>query len=206
LFDQAAKELTRRDRTLAAIIRNVGPCMLTPRRDYFVALCEAIVSQQLSTKAANTIFRRFRDLFPRRRPTPAAVADLAADQFRSVGLSGQKTKYMRDLADHFTNGAIPVRKIPRMTDDEITEALTAVKGIGVWTAHMFLIFVLNRPDVWPVGDLGIRRAVQLRYGLDDLPAADQLHQIAQPWKPYRTTASWYLWRSLGNDPLRDDSK
>jgi DNA-3-methyladenine glycosylase II len=175
---------------------------LAPRKDYFVALCEAIVSQQLSTKAAATIYRRFRELFPRKRPTPEVVLTLTDEQLRSVGLSNQKLGYMRDLARKFADGTVPRRGIARMTDEEIIAALTQVKGVGVWTAQMFLIFVLGRPDVWPTDDLGIRRAVQINFGYDEMPLNGELIKVAEPWRPFRSVASWYLWRSLNNKPMR----
>lgn len=171
------------------------------RRDYFVALSQAIVSQQLAVKAAATIFARFRRLFPRSRPTPEALLKLSLEALRGAGLSGQKSSYLRDLAHHFSTGEIPARRITRMTDEEVIAALTRVKGVGVWTAEMFLIFVLNRPDVWPVDDLGVRKAAQRLFGLPALPDAKTLNRLAEPWRPYRTVAAWYLWRSLENKPM-----
>jgi DNA-3-methyladenine glycosylase II len=174
---------------------------LRRRRDYFVALSQAIVSQQLAVKAAATIFARFRALFPRNRPTPLVLLDLPLAALRGAGLSGQKSGYLRDLAARFTDGTIPSRRISRMTDEQVIASLTQVKGVGVWTAEMFLIFVLNRPDIWPVDDLGVRKAAQRLFELPELPTAESLSRIAEPWRPYRTVAAWYLWRSLENKPM-----
>ncbi len=195
--------LKRRDKVLRRIIHRVGPCTIKPRRRYFVSLCDAIVSQQLSTKAAYTINQRFRKLFHRRTPTPAGVLTLSKEQLRGAGLSGQKSNYMHDLATNFSDGTIPIRKIRSLPDEEIIEILTQVKGIGVWTVHMFLIFVLTRPDVWPVDDLGVRKAVQRQFDFQDLPKTVEMNEIAEPWRPHRSIAAWYLWRSHDNIPLND---
>ena len=197
----AIEHLRKRDRTLRRIIDDIGPCRLAPQKGHFSALCEAITSQQLAVAAAATIFRRFRDLFPRRTPTPDRLLALDDTDLRAAGLSTQKIKYIRDLAGKFADGSVPYRRLGRMDDEQVIESLTQVKGIGVWTAHMFLIFVLNRPDIWPVDDLGIRRAVQIQYKLDDLPTADELTTRGARWRPYRSIAAWYLWQSLGNKPM-----
>jgi DNA-3-methyladenine glycosylase II len=194
----ATATLRRRDTTLRRIIREVGPCTLAPRRRYFAALCEAIASQQLSTKVATTIYRRFCEQFDRRTPTPAGLLALSDAKLRAAGLSRQKIGYLRDLARKFTDGTVPARRLAAMDDDAVIDALTRVKGIGVWTVQMFLIFVLNRPDVLPVEDLGLRKAVQTHYGFHKLPTAAQVHETAEPWRPYRSIATWYLWQSLNN--------
>jgi len=199
----AQRALKRRDPVMGRLIDTHGACPLAPRRDYFVMLCKSIVSQQLSTKAAATIFGRFRDLFDRRRPTPAGVLALKFDVLRGVGLSNQKTGYVIDLAEKFNNGSMP-RRLGALSDDEVIAALTQVKGVGVWTAQMFLMFVLVRPDVWPVDDLGIRKAAMNLYGMKELPDADALNALAEPWRPHRTIAAWYFWRSLDNAPMGDD--
>lgn len=196
----AEQALMRRDPTLRQLIKTHGPCPLAPRRDHFVMLCKAIVSQQLSTKAAATIFGRFRDLFDRRRPTPQGVLALPFETLRSVGLSNQKTGYMIDLAEKFDKGGVP-RRMASLSDDQIIDVLTGIKGVGVWTAQMFLMFVMVRPDVWPVDDLGIRKAARQLYGFKTLPDAKKLNRLAQPWRPYRTVAAWYFWRSLDNAPI-----
>ncbi|HRX83467.1 MAG TPA: DNA-3-methyladenine glycosylase 2 family protein [Phycisphaerae bacterium] len=199
----ALRHLRRADARLGALIKSIGPCALAPSSRYYFALCEAIVSQQLAVKAAATIFARFRKLFPRGTPTPPRTLELSDAQFASAGISPQKRGYLRDLARNFVDGEIPVRRLARMSDDEVIAALTRVKGIGEWTAHMFLIFVLGRPDVWPTGDLGIRRALQINYDLAEKPVDGALTAIAEPWRPYRSVAAWYLWQSLGNKPLAD---
>lgn len=191
----ALHHLRRADPILAKIIDRVGPCTLAPRRDYFVALCQTIFTQQVSTAVATVLFARFRLLFPRRQPTPQALLALSDEQLRSAGLSRQKTAYLRDLASRFAAGQIPTRRFPSMTDEDIIQALLPIKGVGRWTAEMFLIFVLNRPDLFPVDDLGIKKAVQAAYALTELPPAPHLLQFAEPWRPFRTIATWYLWRS-----------
>ena len=186
---------------MRAIVRRVGPCTLAPRRDYFVVLCKSIYTQQISTKIAGILFARFRDQFPGRRPTPERVlkfltGEASEETIRRVGLSRQKRAYVIDLARHFIDRRIPTHKFKSMTDEQIIEALTAVNGIGRWTAEMFLIFVLNRPDVWPVDDLGVRDAYRRAYGLDERPTPGELRDKFEHLRPYRTTATWYLWRSL----------
>src|SRR5687768_7012042 len=171
-WSRAVRRL-KRDPVMRRIIASVGPCTLHPRRDYFVVLCKSIFTQQISTAVATTLFGRFRDLFPVRRPTPARVAKALAngntDALRGCGLSRQKHSYLLDLSRRFEAGEIPTRRFARMTDEQIIDALLEVKGIGRWTAEMFLIFVLNRPDVWPVDDLGLREGVKQAYGLAERP-------------------------------------
>jgi DNA-3-methyladenine glycosylase II len=200
----AARHLSKVDPALRPIIRRVGPCTLAPRRDYFVALCKAIYSQQISTAVAAALFGRFRDVFPNRRPTPVLVLralESDAMALRGCGLSRQKTAYLRDLARHFVDGRIRTRRLAGMSDEQVIEALVNVKGIGRWTAEMFLIFVLNRPDVLPIDDLGLRQGAREIYGLSERPAADELQHIAEPWRPYRTIGTWYVWRrSVGREP------
>jgi len=200
-FQQGARFLRRRDSRLRVLIRQYGPCPLKPSRAYFLFLCKSIISQQISTKAAASIMRRFRELFVRRRPTPAALLKLTDGQLRGAGLSGQKLRYLRDLAARMTDGTVPTRKLSRMDDQQVIETLTQIKGVGVWTAEMFLIFALHRPDVWPVDDLGIRKAVQQLDGFGALPAPADIRDFADAWRPYRSVACWYLWRSLDNAPM-----
>ena len=177
----------------------VGPCMLRPRRDYFVVLCKSVVSQQVSTAAAATIFGRFRDLFPSRRPTPAHVVALMRtdlERMRRCGFSRQKLSYVCDLAGHFASNQIPTRRLATMSDEEVIDALTKVNGIGRWTAEMFLIFTLNRPDVWPVDDLGLRNGAKLVLGLKEVPSAKSLVEIGDRFRPWRSVATWYIWRAI----------
>jgi DNA-3-methyladenine glycosylase II len=197
-WDIAQKHLSKVDPVLRSIIKKVGPCTLHRRRDYFVVLCQSIFSQQISVAVAATLFKRFRNQFPRQRPTPARVIELLTrlqeQNLTGYGLSRQKMAYVLDLARHFETGKLKTRDFARMDDERIIQALTDVKGIGRWTAEMFLIFVLNRPDVYPVDDLGLRKSVQRAYALPEMPTVKQLHQIAEKWKPYRSLATWYLWR------------
>lgn len=197
-WTQAQRRLSKADLRLAAIIRRVGPCTLTPRRDHFVVLCKAIFTQQISTKVATVLFGRFRDMFPLRRPTPLRVLQaLETDRegvMKRCGLSRQKAAYLQDLAEHFIAGKIPTRRINRMTDEEVIQSLIHVNGIGRWTAEMFLIFTLNRPDVLPVDDLGLREAAREVFALNARPTARELTELAEPWRPWRSVATWYLWR------------
>ena len=183
---------------MGSIIQRVGPCTLAPRRDYFVVLCKAVFTQQISTAVATVLFGRFRELFPMRRPTPAAVIEALetrpAELIRYCGLSRQKAAYLRDLAEHFVDGRIPTRRLAAMDDEAVIESLVNVKGIGRWTAEMFLIFTLNRPDVLPVDDLGLQEGVREIRGLADRPRARALAELCEPWRPWRTVATWYVWR------------
>jgi DNA-3-methyladenine glycosylase II len=179
---------------LKSIIDRVGPCTLKRRRDCFRALCQAIISQQISGVVAAAISKRFRKLFPKSRPTPKHLLTLTDQQLRSVGLSRQKVSYLRDLAAHFAEGKIRVRRFSKMTDEEIIQSLIPIKGIGRWTAEMFLIFVLNRTDLLPVDDLGIRKGIQKLYGLKSEPKKERMIELAESWRPWRTIGTWYLWR------------
>ncbi len=200
----AVDHLRAVDPVLAGVIATVGPCTLRRRRDYFVVLCQSIVSQQLSVAGATTLFGRFRDHFPGRRPTPGRVIEFlrTADPatIRLCGLSRQKHAYVLDVARHFRDRLLPTGRFASMDDEAIIHSLTAVKGIGRWTAEMFLIFVLNRPDVLPVDDLGLRKGVERAYGLSGLPTAAELRQIGRPWEPYRSVATWYFWRLPAPSP------
>jgi DNA-3-methyladenine glycosylase II len=186
---KATAHVRRSDPVMAAIIRDVGPCRLQTddRSGAFAALVESIVYQQITGKAAASIYGRVRKLMRRRHPRPQDI--LAA------GLSRQKVAYLRDLAQKVTGG-LKLRVLPRLHDEAVIEALTEVKGIGRWTVEMFLIFRLGRLDVLPVHDYGIRKAMQRAYRLRKLPTPDRMCTIAEPWRPYRTVACWYLWRSL----------
>jgi len=205
-WDEAVRHLSRADPVMRRVIERVGPCTLAPRRDYFVVLCKAIFTQQISTAVAAVLFGRFRDLFPMRRPTPSLVLEALnsrpAEVIKHCGLSRQKAEYVRDLAQHFVDGRIPTRRLASMDDEAVVEALVNVKGIGRWTAEMFLIFTLNRPDVLPVDDLGLREGVREVYGLPERPGAKALTEIGERWRPYRTVATWYVWRRAGNVPIK----
>lgn len=204
IWADACRALASADERMAPVIGRVGPCTLEPRKDYFVALSKAIFSQQLSTKVAATLFKRFCARFPNNRPTPARVLELMekdAESLRGCGLSRQKSVYIRDLADHFDSGKIPTRRLAGMEDEAIIEALTAVNGVGRWTAEMFLIFVLNRQDVLPVDDLGLREGVKDIFQLSTRPAPKDVHALCEHWRPYRSIATWYVWRRHSNMPI-----
>ena len=198
-YERARRVLMRRDPILGAAIKRIGVCGMAERQrsDHLSALVGAIVSQQLSTKAAATIFGRFASLFPENRiSSAAAIAALDAAALRGVGLSGQKAGYLRDLCARIADGRLRLEDLDDLPDELVIERLTAVKGFGRWTAEMFLMFRLHRPDVLPVGDLGIVNAVRKLYGLRKQPDPKRLHKIGEAWRPYRSVASWYLWQSL----------
>jgi DNA-3-methyladenine glycosylase II len=200
-YARARRILVRRDPVIAALIRTHGPCGLSRAQhtDPFHALVQAIISQQLSTAAARTIGQRLRGLYDGRM-TAAAIAATPDHALRAVGLSPQKVGYMRDLCAKVDSGALALASLDTLSDDAVIEALTQVKGIGRWTAEMFLMFRLHRPDVLPVGDLGIVKAIQKQYRLRKTPLPDRLMKIGEAWRPYRSVACWYLWASLGSPP------
>jgi DNA-3-methyladenine glycosylase II len=194
----------RRDPILGAAIKSIGACGMADRqrKDHLSALVGAIVSQQLSTKAAATIFGRLVALFPDNHiPDAAAIAAQSDAVLRSVGLSGQKVGYLRDLSARLMDGRLRLEELDALPDAEVIERLVAVKGFGHWTAQMFLMFRLHRPDVLPSGDLGIVVAIQRLYRLRKRPDAKRVLKIGEAWKPYRSVASWYLWQTLKNEPL-----
>jgi DNA-3-methyladenine glycosylase II len=203
-----AERALSRDPVMRKVIERVGPCTLAPRRDYFVKLCQSIFTQQISTKVAAVLFHRFRSHFPRRQPTPAKVLEFLRtrdeETIRSVGLSRQKRRYVEDLAAHFADGRVKTRRLASMDDEAIVQALLPIMGIGRWTVEMFLIFCLNRPDVWPVDDLGVRVNCGKAQGLKGPPSKTELTDIGERWRPWRTIASWYLWRY--GDLLANESK
>lgn len=190
------------DPVLGAWIDHAGPCSLRPRRDgtHFDHVARAIVYQQLSGKAAATIHGRLLALFGGHPPTPRRLARAKPERLRAVGLSGRKVEYLQDLARRAGTKALPIESLHTLPDEEVVAALTSVRGIGEWTAQMFLMFRLGRPDVLPVLDLGVRKGVQLLYGLRTLPSPDRVERIGARWAPYRTIASWYLWRRVDVPP------
>ena len=198
MHDPAISHLRRCDPTLDRIIDRVGPCGFAPRAEgtHYEALLRSIVYQQLSGKAAATIHGRFTGLYARRAPTAERVLATPDEALRGVGLSRQKIGYMRDLSEKVVSRELPVRKLHTLTDDEIIESLVRVKGIGRWTAQMFLMFRLGRPDVLPELDLGIQKAIKINWRKRKMPAPKDVEKIGKQWAPYRTVASWYLWRSL----------
>ena len=201
-YTKARRLLSKRDPVIGGLIRRHGACGLADAQheDAFTALTHSIISQQLSTKAADTIARRFNALF-QGPPTPAAVALVDDGQLRAVGLSSQKIRYMRDLCARIADGSLRLHAVNELPDEDVIQSLTQVKGIGRWTAEMFLMFRLHRPDVLPVDDLGILKAVQRAYGLRKMPRAERLTKIGESWRPYRSVACWYLWASLETKPL-----
>jgi DNA-3-methyladenine glycosylase II len=199
-YARADRLLSRRDPVLRALIRTYGPCALATRHreDSFATAAESIVSQQLSAKAAATIYARVVALMPGGLMTPANLVAASDEQLRAAGLSRAKLSYLRDLSARVLDGRLHLQKFGDMDDDAVIAELTAVKGIGRWTADMFLIFKLQRPDVLPVGDVGIVNAMKRAYGLRKPPTPARMLTIAEPWRPYRSIACWYLWCSLEN--------
>ena len=198
-YARARRILMRRDPVLGAAIKAIGPCLMADRqrKDHLTALLGSIVSQQLSTKAAATIFGRFVALFPGESVlSPTAIVALEDQALRGVGLSGQKVRYVRDLCGRIIDGRLQLDEIEGLDDEAVIQRLTEVKGFGRWTAEMFLMFRLHRPDVLPVDDLGIVNAVQRLYKLRKRPDAVKLNKLGEAWRPYRSVASWYLWQSL----------
>jgi DNA-3-methyladenine glycosylase II len=194
-MQKAIRHLKRSDPVLAGIIDRVGDYRIEFREPDFETLVKSIVYQQLSGRVANVIFGRLA-LATGGKITPENILKLRPARMRAVGLSGQKTEYIRDLAKHTRSGKVRFEELPELPDEEVMARLTAVKGIGVWTAHMFLIFALRRHDVLPTGDLGIRNAIRKAYGLEALPLPGEIELMAERWRPFCTVASWYLWRSL----------
>jgi DNA-3-methyladenine glycosylase II len=192
---------------MAALIERYGrPDEVLARRgrrpgDAYGALLRSIVGQQLSSKAARTIYERLTGLFGDRSPSPRALLATDPEQLRGVGLSRAKVAFLRDLAEHLEDGELDLEHLSEQPDEEVLAQLTRIKGLGPWTVDMFLIFHLGRQDVLPVGDVGIRRATQLAYGLSEPPDAAQLERIAEPWRPWRSLACLYLWRSLDTTPV-----
>lgn len=187
--------LKKADPILAAIIEKVGPCRMRFGPPEFHSLAEAIVYQQLNGKAAVTIFKRFTALSGD-PVTAKGILKLTDAQLRSVGLSKQKSSYLKDMAERAARGELDFSCLAEMTDDEVIKHLTQVKGVGVWTAHMFLMFTLQRPNVLPTGDYGVQMAMKKHYKKRKLPQPEQMMKIAKSWEPYRSVACWYLWRSM----------
>lgn len=206
----ARRKLAAADPTMAALIERLGKIDIETRlrrrseerpADAYGALLRAIVGQQLSTKAARTIYGRVLELFGGRTPSPEELLAAAETDLRAAGLSGRKVEYVRDLAAHVIAGELELDRLEELSDEEVIAEIVAVRGLGVWTAEMFLIFHLERPDVLSGGDLGIRKAVQIEYGLEEMPTPTRVLEIGEPWRPYRSLASLYLWESLANAPV-----
>jgi DNA-3-methyladenine glycosylase II len=193
----AMRHLRTVDQKLAPVIERHGAPAITPTTDAVRSLARAIVSQQLSSKAADTIWRRLLALYPGTRfPGPAQILATEDSALRGAGLSGAKAAALKDLARHVVEKKLVPARLPAATDDEIAQMLLPVRGIGPWSVDMFLLFALARPDVLPVGDLGIRKGMQRHFGLRKLPEADKMTRLAAPWRPYRSVAAWYMWRLL----------
>lgn len=201
MLRKAVNHLRRVDPVMAGLIDAVGPCRFKATADltHFEAVARSIIYQQLSGKAAGTIHGRFVALFGGERPHAHGIAALPDEAFRGAGISRQKLGYLRDLAGRVVDGAVPIDTLHEFPDDEVIRHLTSIKGVGVWTAQMFLMFRLGRPDVLPDLDLGIRKGIQRAYRLRKLPDSRKVHTIGARWAPYRTIASWYLWRSIDGD-------
>ncbi len=195
---KAIVHLKKADPVMRAIIERVGAYRIEHREPSFETLVRSIVYQQLSGRVAAVILGRLIAMLPSGKVTPEAILKLTPARMRKAGLSKQKTAYIRDLARKTLKGHVKFETLAELADHEVIEHLTQVKGIGVWTAHMFLMFALERPDVLPTGDLGIRSAIRKAYGLADLPHPKQIEELAVSWRPYCSVASWYLWRSLEN--------
>ena len=196
---EAVVFLQKADPKLADVFLWAKPSVVRPHKRYFESLADAIMSQQLSGKAADTIIKRFKALFPDKTfPLPADILQKHDSELRTAGLSGSKVGYIKNLAQAFEDKSVDFSNINKLTDEEIIEMLTKIKGIGCWTAEMFLIFSLGRPDVFSFGDLGLRNAVKKLYKLRKDPSPAKLKQLSKRWQPHRTTASLYLWASLNN--------
>ncbi len=199
----------KKDRRFRPLIRKYGlPGFLSKKpsrgRNYFQSLCRSIISQQVSGAAADTIYRRFVGIFNMKEsgtgakfPDPEKILNISVEKLRSAGLSKQKVSYIRDLAQKFSDGVIDRKKLHKMSNKEVVEHLIQVKGIGEWTAHMFLIFTLNRIDVFPVGDLGVRKGFQKVYGFKKMPSSQIMQRYAKAWREHATLASWYFWQVNG---------
>ena len=199
-LQSAERHLINADPVIAGLIRKFGPCKIKPHTDYYGELVSAIIGQQLSEKAGATIYKRFLTLFKDKLPTPEQILATDVEAIRKIGCSYSKAYYMKDLAQHIVDGRLDLIHISTLPNDEVIAQLVGVKGIGEWSAHMFMIFSLGRLDILPTGDLGVRKAMMMLYGLDELPNPPKMHEIAlsKGWSPYQSVASWYLWQSLDN--------
>jgi DNA-3-methyladenine glycosylase II len=195
-WKQACEHLHNIDPVIGRLIKLTGPCTLQRSNSHFATLCKAIVSQQLSSPAAATVFSRLAALYPHKRVTASRILSTLHSELLNVGLSKRKVEYLHSLSEHFMSGIIDCRKMTTMANEEVIQTLLSVRGIGRWTAEMFLIFSLNRSDVFPVDDLAIKRAILHRYGFASAPSERTILSLTQQWHPYQSIACWYLWRSL----------
>jgi len=196
MIDKKAVKFLKKDPKFAKIIMQVGDYNVKITKNRYQSLVEAIISQQLSGSAANSIIKKFRNLYKSKFPKPRDVIKTSDSKLRTTGLSKMKIIYIKELSKKIESKELNMRKISSQTDEQVIEILTDVKGIGRWTAEMFLIFSLGRLDILPVGDLGLKKGIQSMYSLKELPEKEQIEQLAESWKPYRTVATWYLWKSL----------
>jgi 3-methyladenine DNA glycosylase/8-oxoguanine DNA glycosylase len=192
--EAARRHLLRSDAVMREIVGNAGPFTMRPRGAPYAALLRSVLYQQLAGAAASAIERRFLALYGGSTPSPDELTATPDEALRACGLSRQKSSYLRSIAEHFASRQLSDRRLQRASDDEVVEAVTQIKGVGRWTADMLLIFALGRPDVLPVGDFGVRSSMRAAYSLDDLPDPATMTRIAEPWRPYRSAAAWYLWR------------
>jgi DNA-3-methyladenine glycosylase II len=202
VMQKAAEHLAKNDPVLKPVLNSAGLCTIRPVQpeDYYWELVDAIISQQLSVKAARAIEERFKSLYPGSLPTPNQILVTPDEELRSVGLSGAKVKYVKSLAEHIRDGKLELELLNKLSNLEVGRELTAVKGIGEWTAHMFLMFAMARLDVLAVGDLGIKQGVQKLYNLPSLPSPEQITKLSKVnnWHPYETVACWYIWHAKDN--------
>jgi DNA-3-methyladenine glycosylase II len=201
-YAQAADHLRTHDPVLARLIDQFGLFTPRPHRDYYQQLLGSIIGQQLSVKAAASIKQRFKDIYGGEYPAPQQLIETGDETLRAAGLSRAKVTYVQDLARHVMDGSLRVDELPHLSNQEIIKELVAVKGIGEWTAHMFLMFAVGRLDVLPTGDLGVRNGIRTNYGFDHAPTPDECAELAKKnsWHPYESVASWYMWQSLDNEP------
>jgi DNA-3-methyladenine glycosylase II len=205
--EEAAAYLSEHDEVLAPVIAAAGLCTIRPHTNYYQELVDSIISQQLSVKAAAAIEQRFRDMFGGKFPMPDQILTKNLDELRAIGFSYAKGKYVQDLAQRVLDGTVRFDTLDQLSNEEVVAELTVVKGIGEWTAHMFLMFCMGRSDVLPVGDLGIKNGIRQLYGFRDIPTAEQIREISvkHSWHPYESIASWYVWKSLDNEPVSASS-
>lgn len=197
---KAADHLAANDPVLAPVTQRAGLCTIVPHTDYYWELVDGIISQQLSIKAAAAIEKRFQELFKSEVPAPEQILRATHEDLRGVGLSNAKANYVRDLAQHIVDDKLHLNQLDTMSNDEVIAELTKVKGIGEWTAHMFMMFAMGRLDVLAVGDLGIKNGIKMLYGLEQLPTPEEITELAKTnnWHPYETVACWYIWHAKDN--------
>ena len=198
-IESALKHLRKQDKVLRKVIASAGEFTLKPKRDRFAMLVQSIISQQISTSAATSIRKRLTEMLAPQKVSAEVILQYSPEELREAGVSPQKAGYMLDLCCCTTDGTVKLNQIGRLSDEKVIEELTKIRGIGVWTAQMFLMFSLCRPDVFPVGDLGIRNGIGKLYGFEERPSETECLEISEKWAPYRTIASWYCWRSLEGD-------